>query len=138
GDLEDDRALEREERRDRLRASLGQRGDRLGLDVDEQVALPVEPVAAGGRGEAELLELPRRLVLARELEEELGALERGLDGAARQGLVAEGVHGLEVEDGLVQGADAPLAQDLLEGLAQGRLPLLLLGGRDRDRLTERA
>src|SRR4029453_18092995 len=125
------------ERRHRLGSAPRERDDRLGLHIDEEVARLRRRVVRCRRAEAELLELPDRLVLRGDLEEQLRALEGRLRWAARQSLVAEELQGGEVEDGLVDGPDPSLTQDLAEGLPQRALPFGFLRRRDGDRLAKR-
>src|SRR6266540_2273323 len=135
-DLQDDAVPQMLERREGSRPR-GQRRYRIRLHIEEEEPLALRRVVARRGLDAELLEVPGGLVLAGEIEEELGTLEGRVHGAAGQRLVPEDLHRVQVEDRLVDGPDAALAQDLLEVLAQTGLALPLLCRRDGDGLPQR-
>ena len=126
-----------DERRKSLQPARGEPLDRVGLDVQEEIALGGRGVVVRGGFEAELLELPGRLVLSGELEEEVGAFESRVERPPRQCLVPEELHRGQVEDRLVDRADAALPQDLVERVVEQGLALALLGRGDRDRFAQR-
>src|SRR5262249_34428992 len=103
--------------------------------VEEDLPAAGNPVRRVERAlAAEAVELGRESSLLRDLEHDDGRLEPAALGSPRQGLVADDLQRLQLDDRLVGAVDAPLADDLRDLLAPRATPLFVASFRAGARL----